>query len=139
MTKTVLIKRKALFGDCDPAGIVYTPRFSHFAVEAVHEALDVWLEGHGMKLLLKNDLLLPVRALAIDFTHPVAWDDEMHISVSISKVGERSISFIVKGMVLDNVLAFTATLTKVTVNVKTRESIAIPTDIKQVLSSKVAG
>jgi hypothetical protein len=31
VSKTVVIKRKILFGDCDPEGIIYTPRFSYFA------------------------------------------------------------------------------------------------------------
>ncbi|MFT6816141.1 MAG: acyl-CoA thioesterase FadM, partial [Sphingobacteriales bacterium] len=32
-----------MFGDCDPEGIVYTPRFSYFALEATHEAMHIML------------------------------------------------------------------------------------------------
>ena len=45
MSSIITITRKVLFGDCDPEGIVYTPRFSYFAVEAVHEALNVFVKG----------------------------------------------------------------------------------------------
>ncbi len=47
MPTPVFIKRTVLFGDCDPEGIVYTPRFSYFVLEAVQEALGVWLGGPG--------------------------------------------------------------------------------------------
>jgi acyl-CoA thioesterase FadM len=29
--------RTILFGDCDPGGVIYTPRVAHFVVEATHE------------------------------------------------------------------------------------------------------
>jgi acyl-CoA thioesterase FadM len=45
MSSIITITRKVLFGDCDPEGIVYTPRFSYFAVEPVHEALNVFVKG----------------------------------------------------------------------------------------------
>lgn len=35
MPDAVFVSRTILFGDCDPAGVVYTPRFSYFAVEAI--------------------------------------------------------------------------------------------------------
>ncbi|PBD21856.1 thioesterase, partial [Pseudomonas aeruginosa] len=49
MPTPVFIKRTVLFGDCDPEGIVYTPRFSYFVLEAVQEALGVWLGGPGLR------------------------------------------------------------------------------------------
>lgn len=52
MPTPVFIKRTVLFGDCDPEGIVYTPRFSYFVLEAVQEALGVWLGGPGLRTLL---------------------------------------------------------------------------------------
>lgn len=47
MPTPVFIKRTVLFGDCDPEGIVYTPRFSYFVLEAVQEALGSGWEGRG--------------------------------------------------------------------------------------------
>ena len=39
MSKTVVYEVQVMFGDCDPAGIVYTPRISYFVIEAVHDFL----------------------------------------------------------------------------------------------------
>ena len=43
--------RTVLFGDCDPAGIVYTPRIAYFVIEAIHEFLSDRLGGEGLRLL----------------------------------------------------------------------------------------
>jgi len=36
MNKEFIVHRKILFGDCDPAGVLYTPRIGYFVVEAVY-------------------------------------------------------------------------------------------------------
>jgi hypothetical protein len=49
----ITINRKVLFGDCDPEGIVYTPRFSYFALEATHEAMHIMLGAPSITALKK--------------------------------------------------------------------------------------
>lgn len=135
MPDPVLIKRKVLFGDCDPEGVVFTPRFSYFVVEAVHEALSVWLEGPGLRTLLGFNVLPPARAFSLEFLHPVTWDDELTIKVSVSNVGRHSFSFLVEGSVASGVLAFVASLTQVCISPDTREVIEVPVKLRKRLQS----
>ncbi|MEG1039359.1 MAG: thioesterase family protein [Pseudomonas sp.] len=133
MSSPVIIKRKVLFGDCDPEGIVYTPRFSYFVLEAVHEALGVWLQGPGLRSLLGFDILPPARAFSLEFLHPVTWDDELAIEVRVSRVGAHSFSFSVAGRLSSEVVAFTASLTQVCVSPHTREVVAVPPQLRALL------
>ncbi|TDF81477.1 thioesterase family protein [Pseudomonas sp. H9] len=133
MPSPVFIQRKVLFGDCDPEGIVYTPRFSYFVLEAVHEALGVWLNGPGLRALLGFNILPPARAFSLEFLHPVTWDDELTIKVSVSNVGEHSFSFSVEGRLPSDVLAFVASLTQVCVCPQTREVVAVPLPLRVLL------
>ncbi|WP_442107261.1 acyl-CoA thioesterase [Pseudomonas sp. NUPR-001] len=133
MSRPVIIKRKVLFGDCDPEGIVYTPRFSYFVLEAVHEALGVWLQGPGLRSLLGFDILPPARAFSLEFLHPVTWDDELAIEVRVSRVGAHSFSFSVAGRLSSEVVAFTASLTQVCVSPQTREVVAVPQQLRALL------
>ncbi|BCT33820.1 acyl-CoA thioesterase [Pseudomonas sp. BNK-6] len=133
MPNSVIIKRKVLFGDCDPEGIVYTPRFSYFVVEAVHDALTVWLSGPGLRTLLGFNLLPPARAFSLEFLHPVTWDDELSIKVSVSSVGLHSFAFLVEGSLTPDVMAFTSSLTHVCVSPITREVIEVPLQLRALL------
>jgi len=133
MSTIVVIKRKILFGDCDPEGIVYTPRFSYFAVEATHEALSVWLQGPGLKTLMGFDILPPARALSLEFLHPVTWDDELTMNVSVADVGEHSFSFIVEGFIKNEIPVFTAKLTHVCVAQDTKKVVMVPERLRALL------
>ncbi|MFK0090759.1 acyl-CoA thioesterase [Pseudomonas sp. NPDC090755] len=130
MPSPVFVERKVLFGDCDPEGVVYTPRFSYFVLEAVQEALGVWLEGPGLRTLMGFKILPPARAFSLEFLHPVTWDDVLTLKVSVSNVGEHSFSFSVEGRIASGVLAFVASLTQVCVSPDTREVVAVPQQLR---------
>lgn len=135
MPNPVIVKRMVLFGDCDPEGIVYTPRFSYFVIEAIHDALTVWLSGPGLRTLLGFDLLPPARALSLEFLHPVTWDDELLMTVSVASVGLHSFTFVVEGNVAPGVVAFTSSLTHVCVSPVTKEIIEVPDQLRALLQS----
>ena len=92
LQKIVTIQRTVLFGDCDPEGFVYTPRFSYFSVEAIQDALSIWLadkpkdptkkstKSGGLRKLMDHGILPPARAFSLEFHHPVTWDDELCVS-----------------------------------------------------------
>lgn len=133
MSSTIVIKRKVLFGDCDPEGIVYTPRFSYFAIEAIHEALNVWLQGPGLKTLMGFNILPPARAFSLEFIHPVTWDDELSIEVSVDSIGEHSFSFSIQGFLTKTLLAFTANLTHVCISPETKKVVRVPDELRALL------
>lgn len=131
---SVIVKRKVLFGDCDPEGIVYTPRFSYFVIEAVHDALSVWLSGPGLRTLLGFDLLPPARAFSLEFLHPVTWDDELSMTVTVSNVSLHSFTFAVEGNLAPAIKAFTASLAHVCVSPVTKEIIEVPQALRALLA-----
>jgi len=133
MSNTVIIKRKVLFGDCDPEGIVYTPKFSYFAVEAIHEALSVWLKGPGLRTLMGFNILPPARAFSLEFLHPVTWDDELTMEVKVDKIGDHSFAFSIKGFVEKDTLAFTAKLTHVCISADTKKIVKVPEKLRELL------
>ena len=121
-------------GTGPPEGIVYTPRFSYFVLEAVQEALGVWLGGPGLRTLLGFRILPPARAFSLEFLHPVTWDDELTLRVGVSNVGTHSFSFSVEGRLSPDVVAFTASLTQVCVSPDTREVMEVPAQLRALLA-----
>ncbi|MCL6417693.1 acyl-CoA thioesterase [Aestuariirhabdus sp. Z084] len=130
----ITIKRTVLFGDCDPEGIVYTPRFSYFALEATHEALQRLLGKPSIRALKKAGILTPVRAFDLEFLAPVTWDDELNIQVQVADIGQHSFGFRVKGYLPSNDLAFTAAITYVTLSAEDKKVIQVPESLSALLN-----
>ena len=126
-----------LFGDCDPEGIVYTPRFSYFALEATHEAMQIMLGAPSISALKYMGILTPVRAFDLEFLAPVTWDDELRLEVQVSDITQHSFSFSVRGFLKASILAFSATITYVTVSSDKKEKIEVPERLVGVLNNGI--
>ena len=136
MPTTVIIKRKILFGDCDPKGLVYTPRYSYFAVEAIDEALSVLLKGPGLRTLMGFNILPPARAFSLEFLRSVTWDDELTMEVRVDNVGEHSFTFSIAGYIAKDIIAFTASLTHVCISPETKKTVKLPDELRELLQKQ---
>lgn len=81
------------FGDCDPAGIVYFPRFFHF----FHEAMETWFDAVlGLpyaELIGRRKLGFPAVHTEADFQIPCAMGDEIAVEQRVVGLGRTSIRF----------------------------------------------
>lgn len=134
MPAPVNIARTVLFGDCDPAGVVYTPQYSYFVVEAIYSALDAWAGTPGLRNLMALDILPPVRAMTLEMFRPVAWDDALQITVSVESLGRSSFSFLVEGSVEGDLPAFRSVVTHVCVCAETKMPVEMPMTLRHWLS-----
>ncbi|MBU6955383.1 acyl-CoA thioesterase [Hahella sp. HN01] len=130
-----MTKRTILFGDCDPAGIVYTPRISYFVIEAVHEFLSHKLGAPGIREILDMGILPPARALSIEFLAPMAWDDVIDISVSCKELTTTSFSFLVEARNHADEISFRATLTQVAISPESKRPVPLPQRLREALSA----
>jgi acyl-CoA thioesterase FadM len=84
------------------------------------------LGAPSITAIKKMGVLTPVRAFDLEFLSPVTWDDELKLEVQISEITQHSFSFIVRGFLKEGVLAFTASITYVTVSSGKKEKIRVP-------------
>ena len=127
-----------MFGDCDPEGIVYTPRFSYFALEATHEAMHIMLGAPSISAVKKMGVLTPVWAFDLEFLAPVTWDDELRLEVQVSEIKKHSFSFMVQGFLKADSLAFFAKITYVTVSSDTKEKTQVPESLVDALKNEIS-
>ncbi|WP_371377434.1 acyl-CoA thioesterase [Thalassotalea aquiviva] len=130
--KTVTIDRNISFGDCDPAGSVYAPNYGHFALQAVHEALDVWLTDSSVIALTEDGVLMPVRYLEVDYVSPMSWGQLLKMHVSLDRIGEHSMHFVIKGTSKQKDV-FVAKIALVTLNKATKKKMPLPSLIRRCL------
>lgn len=82
---------RALFGDCDPAGIVYYPRFFIWFDRTFHD----WLLAHGGHQLLcvrLNAVGIGLTAADARFHSPAREGDLLTISLAIAEWNARQVS-----------------------------------------------
>lgn len=126
-------KRTVLFGDCDPAGAIYTPRVAHFVVEALLEFQASRLNGPAARKILEMGILPPAKNLSIEFEAPLTWDDQIELSVQCVNVGTTSFTCEVIATRQDGAIAFRGRLTQVCVSPDTRRPVPIPPPLRDAL------
>ncbi|NVB39862.1 acyl-CoA thioesterase [Pseudenhygromyxa sp. WMMC2535] len=80
------------FGDCDPAGIVYFPRYFDF----FHQAMESWFPaalGMGYAEFVRGRKLgFPAVHSEADFVAPSRFGDRVAIHLRVAKLGRSSIT-----------------------------------------------
>ena len=81
------------FGDCDPAGIVYFPRFFDF----FHQAMETWFPAHlgfGYDEFVRDRKLgFPAVHSEADFERPSRFGERIEIQQRVVRLGRTSIEF----------------------------------------------
>lgn len=126
----VTIRRRVKWGDCDPAGVVYTPRFAEYVVDGFHTFLEVLLEGPLSKQLGALDLGTPAKALSFDFKRSLWPEQEFITTVRVADIRTRT--FDLQFEMQDTVgrILLLAQFTAICVYATRRESRPIPAEVR---------
>ena len=132
MSPSFVHRRRILFGDCDPGGIIYTPRVAHFVAEAGLEFLRARLGDGAERRMFAMGVAPPARALSIEFLAPMTWDDELNVEVKVKEIRTRALVVSFVGRVAAKTV-FTAEITQVFVSKDSMKPVPIPKEIKDAL------
>lgn len=130
------LRRVVRWGECDPAGIAYTPRFLDYVV-SVHEAfISLMLGGPIHMLKDKLSVDFPVRGVEIDFRSTFPLDSQFEMVVQVGDIRIRTFDIHINAFKVEaegkrgDELAFVARITPVTVDHQSREAVALPEQLK---------
>lgn len=131
----IVIRRRAQFGDCDPAGVVYTPMFSHYAVGAYQWTMSVLLGGPMLAMQKKYDFDSPIRALSFEFLNVIEVEQVFDMTSLVVDIRNRTFDLLITGRSVEENTRelFTARLTPITVSRSGRCSMAIPPILRREL------
>ena len=96
-SKPFSIKRVVQWGDCDPAGIIYSPRVFDYAVEAVEAWNRQVLGLSWTELNSEMGMGAPMVRAECDYLHPPQPDQEVELAVLIERLGHSSLTYLVRG------------------------------------------
>ena len=126
-------RRTVVWRDCDPAQIVYTPRFLDF----VAEAIEGWfrhvfgVDWYGFRNL--HNVGVPAVHTSLDFTAPVHSGDELSLVVLVDEVGRSSLPFRVIGQLGDREAFRAAWTISIIDPAAGNRPISIPDDVRDVI------
>jgi 4-hydroxybenzoyl-CoA thioesterase len=107
----ITIARRVRFGDCDPAGIVFTPRYAEF----VFDAAEIWLERvMGLPVhaqLAGTETATPVRSISVDLRLSLRPGESFACQVFVEAIGRTSFRLLVVGRRGDGRLSFVGRMT----------------------------
>jgi 4-hydroxybenzoyl-CoA thioesterase len=129
MSKVFSVEYPILFSHCDPAGIVYFPRF----FDLLHRAMEDWftfgLEERFADFIVKKRLGIPTVRTQVDFVGPARFGDSLRIELRVLKLGRSSIELGIDAFVGDQP-CFKARHTVCCFSQHTFKAVAIPDDLR---------
>jgi 4-hydroxybenzoyl-CoA thioesterase len=128
----ISVRRRVLWGDCDPAGVVYTPRFADYVASArdwfLREGVGVVDRPHPSR----QSITYPMRAMAFEFVSFLAADDLFDMTVEVGGLSRRTFTLDIAARHVDrDGLAFSARLTSVCIDQAVGTSVALPEAVRE--------
>ena len=124
-------RRIVQWGECDPAGVIYTPRILDFVLEAVDGWLRQVLGADWHKLKTELGMGMPTVHASLDFMSTLKASDELDVEVRVARLGRSSIEFKFTGKVEPEREVFTCTLVTALVDSARFKAISIPPEFRQ--------
>ncbi|MGE8614722.1 MAG: acyl-CoA thioesterase [Achromobacter veterisilvae] len=119
------------FRHCDPAGIVFYPRY----FEMINDFVEEWFDkGMGLPfhaLHVERHIGTPTASVQCDFSAPSRWHERLRQVLEVRRIGGASFKVLVKFEGPDGQLRLSATLTIVTVDLRTMKSMPLPADLRE--------
>jgi 4-hydroxybenzoyl-CoA thioesterase len=122
------------FQHCDPAGIVFYPRY----YEMFHQVIEDWF-ANGLKKshpeLIRNKIGIPLVHANCDFLGSAHIGDIVTFSLVLKKIGRSSFTAEISGEV-ENIKILVAELVIAFVSLESEmKSIPIPEDLRELMSN----
>lgn len=125
-TVPFVVRRRVKWGDCDPAGMVYTVMFSEFVISTAELFYASLLGGPAYTEMTALGCTTPSRALSFDFQRSLSVDDEFDIVVRVAEIRTRTYVLELQGRSLTGEVLFVATLTPICMPPRERRAVEIP-------------
>lgn len=127
------VRRTARWADCDPAGVVFTGRFTDYLLEAVMHFMRHIGYGASGREGREQGVGLPCKHMSLTFHASVYPDDVMDIRIEVGEIRARTFDLRVQACLADGRPAFEGQFTPIAIRGDVRESREIPTALRKKL------
>lgn len=129
-TRPFTVMRTVKWGDCDPAGIIYTPRVLDYAMEILEAWYREVVGVPWLKLNREMSMGAPTVRAELDFLDAPYPDQDMVLDLLVEDLGRSSLTFLVTGRDRAGKEFFRAKLISCFVSRPAFKSTAIPQEFR---------
>ncbi len=130
------VRRRVKWGECDPAGVVYTVRFADYVISAFELFMRQLLEGEFQGAKDEHGFGTPCKALSLEFFASLRPDEEFEMTVLLAEIRNRTFDLEVLGRDLEGKDLFRARMTPITIKRGDRSrAIELPAMLRQRLEA----
>ena len=131
MSKIVVFPVVIQFGDCDPAGIVFYPRFFDLFSSALEDWFRSGIESpFGGDFMVTRNLRVPSLSITAEFLRPCKMGELLDIDLWVTRLGRSSFDLALAGSVSGDPRLRVAWAMCV-IDFATFKSTPIPDDLRQ--------
>ena len=122
--------RRVKWGDCDPAGIIYTPRVLDYAMEILEAWYREVVGVPWLALMRDKSMGVPTVRAELDFLGAPAPDLDLVLDLLVEDLGRSSITLLVNGRDKAGKAYFRAKLVSCFISQPAFKPVAIPPEIR---------
>jgi 4-hydroxybenzoyl-CoA thioesterase len=119
------------FGDCDPAGIVFYPRYFEMFNNLVEDWCAAGLDASFRELIQERGLGLPAVSIQTDFLATSKLGDLLRAELRVIKLGTSSVTAAIRLLGADGEARVRATLVLVLMDLKQSCATPIPAPMRE--------
>jgi len=119
------------FAHCDPAGIVFYPRYFEFFNVVVEDWCEHGLGSSFREMHLHLGYGLPTVHVECSFLKPSELGETLQAQLSVNKIGTSSLHIEINLFGADNVQRVVTRMVVVLMDMKTRKAIPLPDQLRQ--------
>ena len=130
-----IVRRRVRWGDCDPAGVVFTGRFSEYVLDAVTLFFRDLAGGGPYNLWLATiGVDTPCKGMELAFHHALWPEDEFDMSCCVSTVRAHSFDIAIEASRRDGRAVFSARFSPICISRDVRKRTDIPSALRDALA-----
>jgi len=119
------------FAHCDPAGIVFYPRYFEFFNIVIEDWCEHALDSSFREMHMHLGYGLPTAHVEVSFLKPSELGEVLQAQLTVSRLGNTSLHVEINLSGPDAVLRVSAKLVLVLMDMKTRAAIPLPEQLRQ--------
>ncbi len=124
------VRETVLFRHCDPAGIVFYPRYFEMINDFVEAWFDQALGASFHALHTQGGIGTPTASVQCDFAAPSRWNDILIQHLHVQRLGGASVNLAFAFTGEDGSLRLSGRMTVVTIDLQTMRSRRIPDSLR---------
>jgi len=130
MSEVFKLSRIVEFNHCDPAGIVFYPRYFEMISATVERFFAGALDFSWGQMGLAGGIGVPMGNINTDFHNPSRLGDTLDFELTVTRLGRASVTFQILCL-CEGQKRFTCTATLVYANVKVGKSLSWPDALRE--------